>query len=72
MGASRVLARYLLHALDVRCNTHVCIVYRWTPPPNGALQLNFDGSALGNPGMAGLGSMNHPAIILRSGWSMLM
>ena len=31
------------------------IVYRWMTLTNGTLKLNFDGSALGNPGMAGIG-----------------
>ena len=36
------------------CHPHCpCIPSRWCPPPPGALKLNFDGSTLGNPGMAG-------------------
>eukprot|EP00268_Persea_americana_P009742 TRINITY_DN13898_c0_g1_i11.p1 TRINITY_DN13898_c0_g1~~TRINITY_DN13898_c0_g1_i11.p1 ORF type:complete len:105 (-),score=14.19 TRINITY_DN13898_c0_g1_i11:172-486(-) len=31
---------------------------RWHPPPHGALKLNFDGSASGNPCMAGVGGVN--------------
>ena len=30
------------------------ITERWLPPPLGVLKLNFDGSALGNSGMAGV------------------
>ena len=38
-------------------------IHEWTkyllrcPPPSGALKLNFDGSALGNPGLAGVGGV---------------
>lgn len=35
------------------------IAPRWIPPPLGVLKLNFDGSALSHPDMAGLGSLVH-------------
>lgn len=34
-----------------------CIAPWWIPPPFGILKLNFDGSACGNPGMAGIGGL---------------
>ena len=34
---------------------HQWISPRWCPPPIGALKLNFDGSAAGNPGLTGFG-----------------
>ena len=38
---------------------------RWHPPPHGALKLNFDGSATGNPGMEGVGVIrNEDGIII--------
>eukprot|EP00268_Persea_americana_P034085 TRINITY_DN3370_c1_g2_i3.p1 TRINITY_DN3370_c1_g2~~TRINITY_DN3370_c1_g2_i3.p1 ORF type:complete len:167 (+),score=20.75 TRINITY_DN3370_c1_g2_i3:1551-2051(+) len=36
---------------------HMRVSPRWCPPPLGALKLNFDGSALGNPGPAGVGGV---------------
>ena len=32
---------------------------RWHPPPHGVLNLNFDGSTSGNPGMASVGGVIH-------------
>ncbi|GKV27995.1 hypothetical protein SLEP1_g37098 [Rubroshorea leprosula] len=33
------------------------IFVKWNPPPEGAIKLNTDGSAFGNPGMAGAGGV---------------
>ena len=33
------------------------ITKRWIPPPSGAPKLNFDGSVLGNLGLAGIGGV---------------
>ena len=33
------------------------ISHRWIPPPVGVLKLNFDGSALGNLGLVGVGGV---------------
>lgn len=33
------------------------VLPRWQPPLPGALKLNFDGSAFGNPGLAGVGGV---------------
>lgn len=29
----------------------------WNPPPTGICKLNFDGSTIGNPGLAGIGGI---------------
>ena len=35
------------------------VLQRWQPTRLGALKLNFDGSAFGNPGLAGVGGVLH-------------
>ena len=35
----------------------VCRDGRWTPPPDGTLKINTDGSSRGNPGHAGIGGI---------------
>ena len=53
---------YFLTGIDHHPQSRIPQIIRWLPPQPPFIKLNTDGSALGNPGLAGAGG------VLRDHW----